>query len=96
MPSAQRALATLGEGAGGGRSILSWGRRGRSVPCGHARATRRRRGLDWIMSSSSREVMLHPNIIGKLEELAVLVAVSTGKPACLRWVQKSGLWGCSA
>ena len=39
------------------------------------------------MSSSTRKVMLHPNVIGKLEELAVLVAVSTGKPACLCWVQ---------
>ena len=32
-------------------------------------------------------MMLHPNVIRKLEELAVLVAMSTGKPACLRWVQ---------
>ena len=67
----------------GGRCILSRGRRGRGLLCGHARAARRRRGLDWVMSPSARKVMLHSNVIGELEELAVLVAVSTRKPA---WV----------
>ena len=31
--------------------------------------------------------MLHPDVIGKFEELSVLVAVSAREPARLRWVQ---------
>ena len=39
------------------------------------------------MGSSTRKVMFHPNVIGKFEELAVLVAVPTRQPARLRRVQ---------
>ena len=72
MPRAKRALAM--------RSILGWGR-------GDARAARRRRGVGWVMSPSARKMMLHSNVVGELEELAVLVTVSTRKPACFGWVQ---------
>ena len=86
MPSAKRALATLGEGAGGGgASWVGVGGAGASpvampeLPGGG--------NLDWDMGSSTRKVMLHPNVIGELKELALFAAVSTRKPACLRWVQ---------
>ena len=76
-----------GGGSWWGRRILSGGRRGRGVVRSHARATWQRRGNDWIVSSSACKVMLHPDVVGKFEELAVLDAVSAREPARLRGVQ---------
>ena len=78
MPSAKRALATLEEGTegGGGRRVLSRSRRGRSVLCSHASATRGRGSLGWIMCSSARKMMKHPQVIRKFEKFVTSSAMA--------------------
>ena len=39
------------------------------------------------MSSSTRKMMFYADVVGELEELAVLAAMTTRKPACFGRVQ---------
>ena len=64
MSRVKRALAKVREW--GGRCVLSrsWGSGG--VSGEHAGAARGGRGVGWVVSSSSRKVMLDADVVGEL------------------------------